>query len=112
VIGDGFDRRAVGHDDREVDRCRARRGHRAHSRPRCIGKNQRCVAKAADVDRARIERLAERLCSGEVEPFDLVRDILQLTGRFENAARLQLLIADFQRRVGKGGLRYGNGQNA
>jgi hypothetical protein len=40
------------------------------------------------------------LRSGEVEPLDLVRHVLQLTGCFENAACLQLLVADFQNGFG------------
>jgi hypothetical protein len=54
------------------------------------------VAEAADVHRARVQCFAKRLRCRKIEPFDLVRQVFQLAGRFENAARLQRLVADLE----------------
>jgi hypothetical protein len=83
-------------DNRKVDGMRAGRGDGAYLGARRKRKHQRRIAEAADIHGSRVQCLAQRLRGRKVEPLDLVRQILQLARRFENAARLQRLVAYFE----------------
>ena len=90
------ERRMRTDDDRKIERIRACRGDRPHPRAGCEREHERRVAEAADVHGARVQCFAKRLRCRKIEPFDLVRQVFQLAGRFENAARLQRLVADLE----------------
>ncbi len=107
------ERRMRTDDDRQIERIRARRGDRPHTRARCELRNEAAlVAEAADVHGACVQSSPSGCAAGKLKwHFDLVRQVFQLAGESFEECRASATTRSPTLSTGKSAAAAGIAQN-